>query len=377
MFLRFLAIICCRRATAGGCRFIQDLNHFSAVENGKTRVHAMPWVTCTFVVSELFCLPSQSMRSYSFEIVDSHKCDACLGGKATALPFNGTTEKASRPLSTSYVELLVRKSDASLAIRNFIASSSYSQQNGVAERLNRTLFEKAKSMLLYAHAPEYLWGEAVNSIASSDSSSGSSFGSHRSLPASSSGSGSGSICALPSPSPSSSPSSFPSPSSSSIIVHKSFRSVRRILSTPSASLESPTLPSIASVPSLPSSPILPPSDHDVSIFLTQLVLVLSPKDDTQAVLPKSRSRVVAVRLPSITPAKRPSSDDIVSPPSKHFCENSLKQSPVSATPAKRPAEEECISYRRLKSLRFEYDDVALLVFTDPSSFEEAMSSEEA
>ncbi|VVT58442.1 uncharacterized protein SAPINGB_P006210 [Magnusiomyces paraingens] len=547
----------------------------------------------------------------------------------------------------SYVELLVRKSDASLAIRNFIArcESYFSgdsagdrvvayfhsdnggeyiskdleqffvskgikhtytvphtpQQNGVAERLNRTLFEKAKSMLLYAHAPEYLWGEAVksanyirnrlpsrttggvaplqlwtgkppsyhhmkvfgcqatvvlpgakresklssnteagvfvgysldrtayrvlldssivearsvyfdeskfpfmksdkdlsingtgvgfsvgssigsgsgsmsgpcfdskgtglgsnvrvNSIASSDSSSGSSFGSHRSLPASSSGSGS--ICALPSPSPSSSPSHSPSPppsSSSSIIVHKP-RSVRRILSTPSAPLESPTLPtlpSIPSVPSLPSSPILPPSDHDVSIspdsspivssseyIPSQLdlseaginesdisgdsgisqrggdigfqpsIIASSPtpppsvelevvplsqespssdlvnsldqagvsvvtKDDTQAVLPKSRSRVVAVRLPSITPAKRPSSDDIVSPPSKHLCENSLKQSPVSATPAKRPAEEECISYRRLKSLRFEYDDVALLVFTDPSSFEEAMSSEEA
>ncbi|VVT58414.1 uncharacterized protein SAPINGB_P006194 [Magnusiomyces paraingens] len=274
----------------------------------------------------------------------------------------------------------------------------------------------------------------VNSIASSDSSSGSSFGSHRSLPASSSGSGSGSICALPSPSPSSSPSHSPSPpppSSSSIIVHKP-RSVRRILSTPSAPLESPTLPtlpSIPSVPSLPSSPILPPSDHDVSIspdsspivssseyIPSQLdlseagpsinesdisgdsgisqrggdigfqpsIIASSPtpppsvelevvplsqespssdlvnsldqagvsvvtKDDTQAVLPKSRSRVVAVRLPSITPAKRPSSDDIVSPPSKHLCENSLKQSPVSATPAKRPAEEECISYRRLKS----------------------------
>ncbi|VVT54825.1 uncharacterized protein SAPINGB_P004281 [Magnusiomyces paraingens] len=534
----------------------------------------------------------------------------------------------------SYVELLVRKSDASLAIRNFIArcESYFSgdsagdrvayfhsdnggeyiskdleqffvtkgikhtytvphtpQQNGVAERLNRTLFEKAKSMLLYAHAPEYLWGEAVksanyirnrlpsrttggvaplqlwtgkppsyhhmkvfgcqatvvlpgakresklssnteagvfvgysldrtayrvlldssivearsvyfdeskfpfmksdkdlsingtgvgfsigsgsgsmsgpcfdskgtglgsnvrvNSIASSDLSSGSSFGSHRSLPASSSGSGSGSVWfwfyLSPSPSPSSSPSHSPSPppsSSSSIIVHKP-RSVRRILSTPSAPLESPTLPtlpSIASVPSLPSSPILPPSDHDVSIspdsspivspseyIPSQLdlseagpsinesdisgdsgisqrggdigfqpsIIASSPipppsvelevvplsqespssdlvnsldqagvsvvtKDDTQAVLPKSRSRVVAVRLPSITPAKRPSSDDIVSPPSKHLCENSLKQSPVSATPAKRPAEEECISYRRLKSLRFEYDDVALLV----------------
>ncbi|VVT56888.1 uncharacterized protein SAPINGB_P005375 [Magnusiomyces paraingens] len=676
-----------RRATAGGCRFIQDLNHISAVENGKTRVHAIAMGDLYFCrfrvvlpskpVHEVFAVESSanlwhkrlghasvdvlkklskslSVKPTHFEVVDSHKCDACLGGKATALPFNGTTEKASRPLELfvsdlsgphvatpvghryvltimdyysrySYVELLVRKSDASLAIRNFIArcESYFSgdsagdrvayfhsdnggeyiskdleqffvskgikhtytvphtpQQNGVAERLNRTLFEKAKSMLLYAHAPEYLWGEAVksanyirnrlpsrttggvaplqlwtgkppsyhhmkvfgcqatvvlpgakresklssnteagvfvgysldrtayrvlldssivearsvyfdeskfpfmksdkdlsinatgvgfsvgsgsgsmsgpcfdskgtglgsnvrvNSIASSDSSSGSSFGSHRSLPASSSGSGSGSgsgsICALPSPSPSSSPSHSPSlsSSSSSIIVHKP-RSVRRILSTPSAPLESPTLPtlpSIPSVPSLPSSPILPPSDHEVSIspdsspivssseyIPSQLdlseagpsinesnisgdsgisqrggdigfqpsIIASSPtpppsvelevvplsqespspdlvnsldqagvsvvtKDDTQAVLPKSRSRVVAVRLPSITPAKRPSSDDIVSPPSKHLCENSLKQSPVSATPAKRPAEEECISYRRLKSLRFD------------------------
>ncbi|VVT49829.1 uncharacterized protein SAPINGB_P002464 [Magnusiomyces paraingens] len=493
-----------RRATAGGCRFIQDLNHISAVENGKTRVHAtLPWP-----VHEVFAVESSanlwhkrlghasvdvlkklskslSVKPTHFEVVDSHKCDACLGGKATALLFNGTTEKASRPLELfvsdlsgphvatpvghryvltimdyysrySYVELLVRKSDASLAIRNFIArcESYFSgdsagdrvayfhsdnggeyiskdleqffvskgikhtytvphtpQQNGVAERLNRTLFEKAKSMLLYAHAPEYLWGEAVksanyirnrlpsrttggvaplqlwtgkppsyhhmkvfgcqatvvlpgakresklssnteagvfvgysldrtayrvlldssivearsvyfdeskfpfmksdkdlsingtgvgfsvgsgsgsmsgpcfdskgsglgsnvrvNSIASSDSSSGSSFGSLIDLyQHPSSGSGSGSICVLPSPSPSSSPSHSPSPpppsSSSSIIVHKP-RSVRRILSTPSAPLESPTLPtlpSIPSVPSLPSSPILPPSDHDVSI----------------------------------------------------------------------------------------------------------------
>ncbi|VVT54843.1 uncharacterized protein SAPINGB_P004290 [Magnusiomyces paraingens] len=167
-------------------------------------------------------------------------------------------------------------------------------------------------------------GSMVNSIASSDSSSGSSLGlidlyQHPSS-GSGSGSGSGSICAY------------------------------RLL------------------PSLPSSPILPPSDHDVSISsdsspivssseyipsqldlseaglmnlifqsrissapdlvnsLDQAGVSVVTKDDTQAVLPKSRSRVVAVRLPSITPAKRP----------------------MSATPAKHP-----------------------------SSFEEAMSSEEA
>ncbi|VVT54871.1 uncharacterized protein SAPINGB_P004304 [Magnusiomyces paraingens] len=120
-----------RRATAGGCRFIQDLNHISAVENGKTRVHAIAMGDLYFCrfrvvlpskpVHEVFAVESSanlwhkrlghasvdvlkklskslSVKPTHFEVVDSHKCDACLGGKATALPFNGTTEKASRPL---------------------------------------------------------------------------------------------------------------------------------------------------------------------------------------------------------------------------------------------------------------------------------------
>ncbi|VVT54823.1 uncharacterized protein SAPINGB_P004280 [Magnusiomyces paraingens] len=568
-----------RRATAGGCRFIQDLNHISAVENGKTRVHAIAMGDLYFCrfrvvlpskpVHEVFAVESSanlwhkrlghasvdvlkklskslSVKPTHFEVVDSHKCDACLGGKATALPFNaksmllyahapeylwGEAVKSANyirnrlpsrttggvaPLQLwtgkppSYHHMKVFGCQATVVLPGAKRESKLSSNTEagvfVGYSLDRTAyrvlldssivearsvyFDESKFPFMKSDKDLSINGTGVgfsvgsgsgsmsgpcfdskgtglgsnvrvNSIASSDSSSGSSFGSHRSLPASSSGSGSGSICALPSPSPSSSPSHSPSPpppSSSSIIVHKP-RSVRRILSTPSAPLESPTLPtlpSIPSVPSLPSSPILPPSDHDVSIspdsspivssseyIPSQLdlseagpsinesnisgdsgisqrggdigfqpsIIASSPtppsvelevvplsqespssdlvnsldqagvsvvtKDDTQAVLPKSRSRVVAVRLPSITPAKRPSSDDIVSPPSKHLCENSLKQSPVSATPAKRPAEEECISYRRLKSLRFEYDDVALLVFTDPSSFEEAMSSEEA
>ncbi|VVT54867.1 uncharacterized protein SAPINGB_P004302 [Magnusiomyces paraingens] len=204
-------------------------------------------------------------------------------------------------------------------IKHTYSRSSSPQQNGVAERLNRP-YLKAKSIFLslllilmgsntetgvllgilwiitayrvlldssIVEARSVYFDESKFPFMKSDkdlsingtgvgfsvgSGSGSIFGSHRSLPASSSGSGSGSgsgsICALPSPSPSSSPSHSPSAppssSSSSIIVHKP-RSVRRILSTPSAPLESPTLPSIPSVPSLPSSPILPPSDHDVSI----------------------------------------------------------------------------------------------------------------
>ncbi|KAM2147901.1 hypothetical protein EV1_003836 [Malus domestica] len=36
------------------------------------------------------------------------------------------------------------------------------QQNGVAERKNRTIVEMAKAMLHDKGIPQYLWGEAVN-----------------------------------------------------------------------------------------------------------------------------------------------------------------------------------------------------------------------
>ena len=42
-------------------------------------------------------------------------------------------------------------------------SAPYTQnQNGVSERMNRTIMEKARSMLLEANLPESFWAEAVN-----------------------------------------------------------------------------------------------------------------------------------------------------------------------------------------------------------------------
>ena len=39
------------------------------------------------------------------------------------------------------------------------------QQNGVAERMNRTLNERARSMRLHAGLPKTLWADAVSTTA--------------------------------------------------------------------------------------------------------------------------------------------------------------------------------------------------------------------
>ena len=39
------------------------------------------------------------------------------------------------------------------------------QQNGLAERMNRTLLERVRCMMLEAGLPKKFWGEAVNTAA--------------------------------------------------------------------------------------------------------------------------------------------------------------------------------------------------------------------
>ena len=38
------------------------------------------------------------------------------------------------------------------------------QQNGVAERINRTILERARSMRLHAGLPKTFWADAVNTV---------------------------------------------------------------------------------------------------------------------------------------------------------------------------------------------------------------------
>ena len=39
------------------------------------------------------------------------------------------------------------------------------QQNGVAERMNRTLNERARSMRLHAGLPKFFWADAISTVA--------------------------------------------------------------------------------------------------------------------------------------------------------------------------------------------------------------------
>nr|GEX89085.1 retrovirus-related Pol polyprotein from transposon TNT 1-94 [Tanacetum cinerariifolium] len=49
----------------------------------------------------------------------------------------------------------------SIGISNQVSSVRTPQQNGVVERINRTLVEAARTMLILSRAPLFLWGEVI------------------------------------------------------------------------------------------------------------------------------------------------------------------------------------------------------------------------
>nr|GFD05310.1 retrovirus-related Pol polyprotein from transposon TNT 1-94 [Tanacetum cinerariifolium] len=49
----------------------------------------------------------------------------------------------------------------SVGISHQMSSVQTPQQNGVVERQNRTLVEAARTMLIFSHAPLFLWAEAI------------------------------------------------------------------------------------------------------------------------------------------------------------------------------------------------------------------------
>ncbi|GJR88018.1 retrovirus-related pol polyprotein from transposon TNT 1-94, partial [Tanacetum coccineum] len=104
-----------------------------------------------------------------------HLCSVCAMGKSKKKPHKPkSTNRASRrakgcsppnrptiPLVTwnKFVTLREYYEKVDISHETYVARSL--QQNGVVERRNRTLIEVARTMLIYAKAPLFLWAEAV------------------------------------------------------------------------------------------------------------------------------------------------------------------------------------------------------------------------
>ena len=67
------------------------------------------------------------------------------------------SDNAGEYLSSEFRDYLSRE-----GIRHELTIPKTSQQNGVAERMNRTLVESVRSMLIDAHLPHKFWAEALS-----------------------------------------------------------------------------------------------------------------------------------------------------------------------------------------------------------------------
>ena len=70
------------------------------------------------------------------------------------------TDNGEEHLSREFQELLKSK-----GIKHELTIPHTSEQNGVAERMNRTLVESARAMIAHAGLPNAYWAEAVATAA--------------------------------------------------------------------------------------------------------------------------------------------------------------------------------------------------------------------
>nr|GFB81431.1 hypothetical protein [Tanacetum cinerariifolium] len=101
-----------------------------------------------------------------------HLCSACAMGKSTKKSHKPKSEDTNQEklyllhmdlYGPMRVESVNGKKDyyEEVGISHETSVARSPQQNGVVERCNRTLIEAARTMLIYAQAPLFLWAEAV------------------------------------------------------------------------------------------------------------------------------------------------------------------------------------------------------------------------
>nr|GEY89644.1 hypothetical protein [Tanacetum cinerariifolium] len=91
---------------------------------------------------------------------NDHTCTACLKGKQhKASCKSKLVNSVTKPLHTVHMDLF---GPTSKGTKREFSNARTPQQNGVAERRNRTLIEVARIMLVDAKLPVTFWAEAVN-----------------------------------------------------------------------------------------------------------------------------------------------------------------------------------------------------------------------
>nr|GEX68434.1 retrovirus-related Pol polyprotein from transposon TNT 1-94 [Tanacetum cinerariifolium] len=81
--------------------------------------------------------------------------------KMIQVRLNAAVRNIRRDNETEFVNQNLRDYYEQVGISHDASVARTPQQNGVVERKNRTLIEAARTMLIYAKAPLYLWSEAV------------------------------------------------------------------------------------------------------------------------------------------------------------------------------------------------------------------------
>lgn len=97
-------------------------------------------------------------------------CEACIGGKLKKTPFQVSgSERAAEPLDLVHSDVCGKMNARTLGGAEYFLTfiddctiPKTPEQNGVAERLNRTLIEMVRSMLIDSKLPQKFWGEALS-----------------------------------------------------------------------------------------------------------------------------------------------------------------------------------------------------------------------
>nr|GFB70956.1 hypothetical protein [Tanacetum cinerariifolium] len=89
------------------------------------------------------------------------RVESVNGKKYILVRLNVPVRRIRTDNGTEFVNQTLRDYYEEVGISHETSVARSPQQNGVVERRNRTLIEAARTMLIYAQAPLFLWAEAV------------------------------------------------------------------------------------------------------------------------------------------------------------------------------------------------------------------------